>query len=145
MMRLGLLLAVVGLTLASLYHLVLIFADPAWSEFAGAPPEIVVSLREGSWLAPVSIAAIAAALLVMAGYGLSAAQIIPPWPLTRWALFAIAGLFLLRGLAIVPQILTADFTQFFDQFHIFASLIVILIGLAYLLAALFPSRVAGEG
>ncbi|MEL7481258.1 MAG: hypothetical protein AAGJ29_06835 [Pseudomonadota bacterium] len=144
MIRNAVLLAAVALIFAALYHLVLLIADPSWTAFAGAPPEIVDSLREGTWVAPVSIILIAGSLFVMAGFGLAAAGVIPRWPLQRLALSLIAGIFLLRGLAIVPQLMTADITQAFDLFHLFASALIIFIGSAYLLAAFkLPPRATG--
>ncbi|MEM7767221.1 MAG: hypothetical protein AAF253_06995 [Pseudomonadota bacterium] len=133
MTRLAVQLGATALVAAAIYHVVLLFGPPDWTAFAGAPPEVVQSLEEGTWHAPVSILFIAAALVAMAAYGYSAAGRLP---LLRLGLWVIAVLFLLRGAMIVPQLTTADFSLAFDRFHLFASLVVLLIGAAYLLGAL---------
>jgi len=125
-----------ALLVAAAYHVVLIFGPPAWAGFAGAPPDIVRSLEDGTWLAPASILAIAALLALMAGYGFSAAGHLPRLPLLRLGLWAIAALFLLRGSLTVPQALSADLARDFDRFHLIASAVVLAIGVAYLLGAI---------
>ncbi len=138
MVRLGLILAGIALLAAAAYHIMLIFGAPAWAAFAGAPPEVVQSLEQGTLLAPVSIVFIAAALVVMAAYGFSAAGLISRMPLLKLGLWVIALVFLVRGAAIIPQALSADFSERFDQFHLFASLVVLFIALAYLAGAIRP-------
>lgn len=140
MSRAGLHLGAFALLVAAIYHIALLFGPPSWSAFAGAPPEIVASLENGTWPAPVSIVAIAGALLIMAAYGLSGAGSLRRLPLLQVGLWVIASLFLLRGLAIIPQAMTADWSASFDRFHLLSSLIVLLIGLAYLAGAITMGR-----
>lgn len=45
---------------------------------------------------------IAAVLFVWALYALSGARVMPPLPLTRIALVVITGIYLVRGLAVLP-------------------------------------------
>lgn len=134
--------AICALVVASFYHVVLIFSPPSWTAFAGAPPFVVQSLVDGTWLAPTMIVVIASLLLVMAAYGASYLGWVGRLPLLRLGLGVIASLFLIRGLAIVPQFMTSNLTEVFDVFHLLASAIVIMIGLAYLWSAIKYTRTA---
>ncbi len=138
MVRAALILAAAALIIAGIYHVALIFGDPTCSTFAGAPPEIEQSLREGTATAPVVISLIALFLFGVAGAGLSGANLLPRPPLLRWIPGGVAILFLLRGAAIIPQAMAAKWTAAFDLFHLSASALIIFIGAAYLAGALRP-------
>ncbi|MCQ8184388.1 hypothetical protein [Parvularcula maris] len=136
----GVLLSSAALVAAALFHVALIFGDPSWVAFAGAPLWVTESFRDGTWQGPVVTSAIALILLVFAAYGWSATGRPPKLPLTRLALGLIAALFLLRASALVHQLPAADFSKPFDQFHVAASVIIGLTGLSYGLGALFLRR-----
>ena len=74
-------------------------------------------------------AAIAMILFVWALYAFSAAGFIRRLPLLRTALVLIAGIYLLRGFALVPLLILQPGGA--DTFATVSSLVVLVYGLAY--------------
>lgn len=87
-------------------HIAAILGGPAWYAFFGAPPQIVASAKAGTWLAPVSTAAIAVLMGICAVYGCSALGWLKRLPLLRTMLAGIAAICLLRALVLVPLAFT---------------------------------------
>jgi len=67
-----------------------------------APEIIVKSAVDGTWLAPIGTTLVSGLFLTCAVYALSAAKYIKHVPFTKAAIYAIAGLCLLRGAATLP-------------------------------------------
>jgi len=91
-------IALVGVVI----HVAAIVGGAPWYAYFGAPPAIVESARNGTWLAPVSCAVIAALMALCAAYALSALGRIWRLPLLRLMLGAMAGVCLLRALILLP-------------------------------------------
>ncbi|GAB2615230.1 hypothetical protein [Novilysobacter erysipheiresistens] len=88
--------------LAALLHLGCIVFGAPWYRFLGAGERMAQLDLAGHWYPPAVTLAIAAMLLVWSAYALSGAGAIRRLPLTRLALCAITGVYLLRGVAFVP-------------------------------------------
>jgi hypothetical protein len=123
---------------AALIHLMIPLGGPAWYAFFGAPRRLV-RLAEAHALYPaVSCVVIAAGLFVCAAYAFSGARLLPPLPLLRLALAAIALVFLLRGVGFLflewlwpGSLVRVSGSQGIDTFLLVSSLICLLIGGAY--------------
>ena len=113
------------------FHIVLLFAGPAWIDFAGAPESVVQSARDGTGQAPVSILVIAA---ILASWGWAALAVngrVRSFPLARTLVFIVAAIFIVRGLLVVPLAFAADWSNLFQVFHVAASLFILSLGMAY--------------
>jgi len=96
--RLAFGLAGIGLAFGAAVHLAAYAAGPAWMAWLGVPPVVLASRAAGTWLAPAGTMLIAGLLL-----GLAALCRVPAQGrLHRAALAGIAGLFVLRGLLVLP-------------------------------------------
>ena len=91
-------IAMVGVAI----HLAAIAFGPDWYAFFDAPPPIVASARQGTWLAPGSAAVIAILMGLSCAYACSAIGLIRRLPLLRTALAGIAVICLVRALILVP-------------------------------------------
>lgn len=83
-------------------HLAAIVLGPDWYAFFGAPPPVVASAREGTWLAPAGAVVIAFLMGLCGAYACSAIGLIRRLPLLRTALAGIAVICLVRALILVP-------------------------------------------
>jgi len=114
---------------AALLHLAIIAGGPDWYRFFGAG-EGMARMAERGMLRPALMAiGIAAILAVWAAYAFAGAGLIRRLPLIRTALVAIASIYLLRGLVLVPLLLIRP--EIVDAFTVWSSLIVLVYGLAY--------------
>jgi hypothetical protein len=84
---------------AALLHLGCIFFGPSWYRFFGAGERMAQLSAAGSLVPTLITAGIATVLALWSLYALSGAGVILRLPLVRLALCAIAGIYLLRGLA----------------------------------------------
>ena len=114
---------------ASLLHVATIFGGGDWYRFFGAGEEMARAAERGSAIPALVTAAIALILLGWALYAFSGAGLIRRLPLLRTALVAIAAIYLLRGLALLPLLVLRP--QAADRFAIVSSTIVLAYGLAY--------------
>ena len=89
---------------AAMLHVIALFSGPGLVAALGAPPNIVESAMQGTWLAPVVISAIAILLFLVGFSALSTAGNIRPLPLARPLLYATSAVLLLRAAAL-PVIL----------------------------------------
>lgn len=92
--------------LGALIHVAAMLGGPAWYAWFGAPPAVVESARDGTWMAPVSAIVIAALMALCAAYAFSAAGSIRRLPLLRLMLWGMAAVCLLRGLVLWPLLVT---------------------------------------
>ncbi len=127
--------AVSGCILGGLVHILALMAGPYWMEFLGAPPAVIQSASDGTWLAPVSTLTIASLLFIWSLYGLSALGYILRLPLLRVGNGLIALVLILRGGFVIPYFLSFDW-QSNNQilFHGLLSLYVLTIGIGYAVA-----------
>jgi hypothetical protein len=115
--------------LGALVHVAAILGGPAWYAWFDAPPFVVESARRGTWLAPVSAAAIAALMALCAAYAFSAAGAIRRLPLLRLMLGGMAAVCLLRALVVWP--LLATHPELRNLFTVVASLVWGLAGAGF--------------
>jgi hypothetical protein len=122
-----------GVLMGALLHVVVLIAGPDWIAFVGAPPVVVRSASEGTWLAPVGALGIASLLTVWGLYALSGAGWIRPLLLLKTVLGGVALLFLLRGAIIVPFLGRVDWRSPHDLFTVTASAFIFALGASYAL------------
>ena len=136
-------LAALVAALGALVHLVALVAGPGWYAFFGAPPPIVASAREGTWLAPASALGIALLMGLCAAYACSAIGAIPRLPLLRSTLAGIAAICLLRALILVP--LAFNHPELRTTFQIVAAMVWGLAGIGFAAGFLVARRAAPLG
>lgn len=114
---------------ASLLHVATIIGGPDWYRFFGAGEEMARAAERGSALPGLVTAAIAAILAVWSLYAFSGAGLVRRLPMLRTVLVLITGVYLLRGLALVPLLVFKP--QSVDTFAIVSSAIVLCYGVTY--------------
>ena len=114
---------------ASLMHIAIIFGGPNWYRFFGAGEKFAVAAAQGKWQPALITMGIATVLAVWAAYAFSGAGLIPKLPLMRAALVAISGVYLLRGIALLPLMIAKP--ELVTPFIVWSSLIVMLYGLVH--------------
>lgn len=119
-------IAVIGVII----HIAAIFGGPSWNAYFGAPPQIVQSAREGTWLAPVSTMMIAALMAICAAYAFSALSLIRRLPLLRVGLPSMAAICLLRSMILWP--LMINHPELRNTFEIVAALVWGIAGLGFM-------------
>lgn len=117
--------------IAGLLHVAIIFGGPSWYLRFGAGERFASQAAAGSWVPPLVTAGIALVLFLWAAYAYAAAGLMEPLPFTSLALLGITGVYLLRGLAIVPLLTFAR--QHSTPFLIYSSLICLAYGLVHTL------------
>ena len=115
--------------IAALLHISIIFGGPDWYRFFGAGEEMAIMAENGSWYPPLVTSGIALVLFIWALYAFSGAGIIRKLPLLRTGLVIISGIYLLRGLAIIPAYFLMP--EVIDSFLVWSSLICLLYGISY--------------
>ncbi|WP_207885000.1 hypothetical protein [Pseudomonas sp. 30_B] len=117
--------------LAALLHVAIVFGGAPWYRFFGAG-ESMARMAEAGRLRPTLITlGIASVLALWSVYALSGAGLIAPLPLLRNGLCLITGIYLLRGLAILPLLTVARAHS--TPFLIWSSLVCLGFGLVHLL------------
>lgn len=89
---------------ASLLHLGVILGGSAWYRFFGAGEGMARMAERGDPTAALITVGIASVLALWAAFAFSGAGLIPRLPLLRTGLVVITGIYLLRGLLLVPAI-----------------------------------------
>lgn len=130
--RVSYVFAACGLLAGALLHVVVLIGGPDWIAFVGAPPSIVESARDGTWLAPVSTLGIALLLMIWALYAYSAAGNVYRLPFCRSMLMFVAVVFVLRGLIITPALFAGrvNWQAAIDLFIVTSSLSILAIGVS---------------
>lgn len=119
--------------LAAVLHLAVIVGGPDWYRFFGAG-EGMARMAERGMIQPTLITiGIAAVLAIWAAYAYSGAGVIPRLPLLRTGLVVITGIYLARGLLVIPAFAMG---REISAFGWWSSLIVLIYGLAYLIGTL---------
>lgn len=120
--------------LAALLHLSCIVIGAPAFRWLGAGEDIAGMAERGHWYPPLVALVIGLVLASWAAFALSGAGIIPRLPLTRYALPAIALVFLVRAAAF--PLLRPVFPENSDAFWFVTSTICLVIGLAYLIGVI---------
>ena len=130
----ALLVAGAGSVAAGVAHLACIVGGPDWYRFFGAGEGMARAVEQGRWQPHVMTAVIAIVLFGWAWFAFAAAGQMPRPPLLRIGLIAITLVLLLRAAAaFVPGVWRAEHTP---TFIIVSSLIVLVLGLAFLIGTI---------
>lgn len=116
-------------TAAALLHLAVIVGGPDWYRFFGAGEAMARAAEQGSFAPPLVTFGIGMVLAVWAAYAFSGAGVVRRLPLVRTALVLITGIYLLRGLLLVPMMLRRP--ELLDAFAVWSSVIVLIYGAVY--------------
>ncbi|WP_371232007.1 hypothetical protein ACAW63_04665 [Pseudomonas sp. QE6] len=117
--------------LAALLHVAIIFGGAPWYRFFGAGERMARAAEAGHLRPTLITTGIASILALWSLYALSGAGLIAPLPLLRSGLCLITGIYLLRGLAILPLLTVARVHS--TPFLIWSSLVCLGFGLVHLL------------
>ena len=132
--NLWLIIAAVLSGIASLLHVAIVFGGAPWYRFFGAG-ERMACAAEARRVYPAAVTfAIALVLAGWAAYALAGAGVLPALPWLKLALVGITGVYLLRGLAIVPLFVFARDKA--TPFLIWSSVICIGYGVVHLTGVL---------
>lgn len=131
-----LLLVAAGCSAAvALLHLAILIMGPPWYRWFGAP-SLAAQIERGSVSGPVLLTlAVAAVFVVWAGYALSGAGVVRRLPLLRTGLYAIAAIYLLRGVQVVLEVPAAAQGRVPARFAVFSAFSA-LAGAMYLAGAI---------
>jgi len=130
----ALLVAGAGSIAAGVAHLACIIGGPDWYRFFGAGEGMARAVEQGRWQPHVMTAVIAIVLFGWAYFAFAAAGQVPRPPLLRIGLIAITLVLLLRAAAaFVPGVWRAEHAP---TFIIVSSLIVLVLGLAFLIGTI---------
>lgn len=110
-------------------HIAAIIGGPSWYAYFGAPPSIVQSARDGTWLAPVGGLIIAGLMAICAAYAFSALCVIRRLPLLRTGLAGMATICLLRAFVLLPLMINHPVLR--NSFEIVASIVWGLAGVGF--------------
>ena len=123
--------AVLSALAAALHAGCIVFGAP-WYRFFGAGERMAQMAIAGHWYPTVATVVIASVLSAWSLYALSGAAVIRALPLLRPALCVITGIYLLRGLLILPLAVLGRTTPFWW----WSSAICLLIGVVHLVGLL---------
>lgn len=101
-----------------------------WYAFLRSPQWVVDSARNGTWEAPVGAVVIGVLMFACALYAFAGAGILRWMPLVQTGLSVISPICLLRGLVLVPFLISAP--EKLTGFDIVGSLIWFIAGLSFL-------------
>lgn len=116
---------------AALLHGGIIIGGAPWYRYFGAGERMATAAAKGRYYPAVVTSGIATVLALWSAYALSGAGIIEPLPLLKLALVIITGIYLLRGLAIVPLLTFARSRS--TPFLLWSSFVSIVYGAIHLL------------
>lgn len=122
--------AVLSMSAAVLHIGCILFGGP-WYRFMGAGEEMARMSEAGHWYPALLTSGIAAVLVLWSLYALSGAGVIARLPLLWAGLCAIAGIYVLRGIAFVP--LAPFFPENSLSFWLWSSLICLGFGVIHVL------------
>ncbi len=87
---------------AGILHLLIIVKGAKWYEFFGAGEKLVKLSEKGSWIPGFITFLIASVLISWGFYAFSGAGLVVKLPFLKPVLLVITGIYLVRGLAVVP-------------------------------------------
>ncbi|MBR8845482.1 MULTISPECIES: hypothetical protein [Pseudoalteromonas] len=126
----GVILLAIGATIffsTALAHLSCIYFGPQCYSSQMAPPEIIESAMKGTLLAPIGTTLVSAIFMVLGLYALSGAGLLRKLPLSRFCIYLIAFVCIIRG--VLP-------IQLYFRYPDKTSNIVLSIGITWLLVGL---------
>lgn len=129
------LLGALGSICAALVHVWAIFTGPEAYAALGAPPDVVLSAKAGTWYAPTITLGIAIIIFGWALYALSAIKLLPRFLWLRAGLIAIASVLLLRAVLWIPIYLANNLP--FTSFDVWSSTLCFILGSLYALGLIF--------
>jgi hypothetical protein len=122
-------------------HVGIVVGGPTWYRWFGAP-SLAAKVEAGAPLVPTAMAfAVTLIFAIWACYALSGAGAMRRLPLLRAGLFVIAGIYLLRGLQVVPEVFNVSRGLIPLRYAVFSSFSAIA-GVLYLLGVLRLGRAA---
>jgi hypothetical protein len=117
--------------IAAMLHVAIFVGGPAWYRFFGAGEGLAKAAEKGRWHPAIITLGIAAVPGIWSAYALSGAGVLVPLPFLKLVLCIITGVYLLRGLAVVPFMLFAQ--EKTTPFIFWSSIICVLFGVAHLI------------
>ena len=112
-------------------HVAITFSGPAGYEYFGAPANLVAAARRGSAVPALITMIIALVFAGFALYALSGAGRAPKLPALRVLLVGISGIYILRGLVVVPEFLLYSFERTLPVRMMVFSVTALVIGLVH--------------
>ena len=112
-------------------HVAITFSGPAGYEYFGAPANLVAAARRGSAVPALITMIIALVFAGFALYALSGAGRAPKLPALRVLLVGISGIYILRGLVVVPEFLLYSFERTLPLRMMVFSVTALVIGLIH--------------
>ena len=137
--RVGLVLGALIAIFTAIAHMSCIYFGPACFEAQMAPPEIVQSAIDGTWVAPVGTLLVSSIFLLCAAYALSAAKLLKTLPFLRLGMYVISLGCIFRGVATLP--LSFAFPEMVSAFSIISGLVWLLSGFLFLFGYRYSGRV----
>ena len=125
----------------AIIHWIAPLLGPDWYAFLHAPAAAVASARNGTAYGPMGAFVIGGLMFACALFGLSARGDLRYLPFTRAALVVISFLCLIRGLIIIPYIITLPSVE---SFELVASVIWFVAGAGFLLGLIGTWPVLSE-
>lgn len=117
--------------IAALLHVGIVVGGPDWYRFFGAGERMAKAAEDGKWYPALVTLGIAMVLGLWAAYALSGAGVLQPLPLLKIGLCIITGIYMIRGLAIIPFIIVAR--EKATPFIFWSSIICVIYGVTHLL------------
>ncbi|PWC13071.1 hypothetical protein B4923_07505 [Brenneria roseae subsp. americana] len=103
-----LLIVAAGLNaIAALLHIAVMLGGAPWYRFFGAGERMASAAAAGQWYPLIVTAGITLILLLWSVYALSGSGVLRKLPMLKPALCVITAVYLLRGLAVIPLLITA--------------------------------------
>ena len=139
----GILFLVVAALIAlgtAIAHMSCIFLGPECFSAQMAPPQVIESARNGTWLAPVGTIFASAIFLVFGLYALSGAGIVRKLPLLTLGIYTIATLCIIRG--VLPLQLWIRHPEKVNSIVFYTGIIWLATGLLFLFGYLQVRKTA---
>lgn len=115
--------------LAGFLHIAIIIGGAEWYRFFGAGERLSAMAAAGSPVPAILAVGMTLILFLWAGYAFSGAGVISPLPLLKPALIIISGIYLARGLVLIPAALFRP--EALNGVKIWTSLVCLGMGLSY--------------
>jgi hypothetical protein len=117
--------------IAALLHIAIVVGGPNWYRSFGAGERLAKAAEEGKWYPALITFGIATVLGVWAAYAFAGAGVLQPLPFLKVGLCLITGVYLIRGLAIIPFMIVDK--EKATPFILWSSIICLLYGATHLL------------
>jgi hypothetical protein len=121
-------------------HMSCIFLGPECFSAQMAPPQVVESARNGTWLAPIGTIFISAIFLIFGLYALSGAGIVRALPLLKLGIYTIATLCIIRG--VLPLQLWVRYPEKVNTIVFYTGITWLVTGLLFLFGYLHVQKSA---